>query len=238
MRPPTSPTDPSCTVAKLALPITRLSIMRPATETFTGVASRDSFVAVLCSRCNWAALWLGLKLLGKATPPPVAWTSRRARSFSRRSAMSWFSSWGAGAWFWSDIGAVGPGADKAHAAQHYVEKRRLFIDVGPPPPAPRPGDAGVGPHGNRRPRSFRTRVHGAELDDAKQPACAAHALLAKECRAGRIPHHPQCHGQQHGREQQQPEGGQEQVEQPLGHVSPAPRAARQSHGPDRCHPWR
>ena len=31
------------------------------------------------------------------TPAPWAWASRKARSLSRRSAMSWFSSCGAGA---------------------------------------------------------------------------------------------------------------------------------------------
>ncbi|KAG1251889.1 hypothetical protein G6F68_012047 [Rhizopus microsporus] len=87
----------SCSVAKLALPMTRLSIMRPATLTVTGAAARAS-----CSRpsylsCRAAARASGTKSLGYATP-----VSRSLASLARRSAIKRFSSWaGAGVVEWS-----------------------------------------------------------------------------------------------------------------------------------------
>jgi hypothetical protein len=95
-------------VAKLALPITRLSIMRPAI--FAGTASAASCLAVLFavrSMCSVPAWSAGLKSFGKAGPLPSAWSSRRALSFSRRSTISWLSSCGTGAaggvFGWLDI---------------------------------------------------------------------------------------------------------------------------------------
>jgi hypothetical protein len=74
-------------VAKLALPITRLSIMRPATLTVMACGSSSSLGTWPCLWCRSAAWCFGLKSFGKATP-----CERMALSFSRRSAMSWFSS--------------------------------------------------------------------------------------------------------------------------------------------------
>ncbi|CFP73813.1 Uncharacterised protein [Bordetella pertussis] len=87
---------PSCSVAKLALPMTRLSIMRPATLTVTAAAvsaswSRPSYLA-----CRSAACASGTKLLGNATP-----VSRSLASLARRSAIKRFSSWAVGAGDWS-----------------------------------------------------------------------------------------------------------------------------------------
>src|SRR5688572_13406711 len=77
----------SCSVPKLALPITRLSISRPATATFTACGSSSSFGWAPCLRSRSAAWCVGLKSFGKATP---CW--RIAASFSRRSAISGVSS--------------------------------------------------------------------------------------------------------------------------------------------------
>ncbi len=86
----------SCTVAKLALPITRLSIMRPPTLTVTGLACSASVSSALYCAARAAARCWGLKSLGKAATPWAWACSRMVFSFSRRSAMSLFSSWGGG----------------------------------------------------------------------------------------------------------------------------------------------
>ena len=79
-------------------------------DVFARPAARSSLRRGAASRS--AAWWPGLKSLGKATPLPCRWASRRALSFSRRSAMSWFSSMdgagGAGG-FLSDIWMEGEG---------------------------------------------------------------------------------------------------------------------------------
>src|SRR5262249_9426561 len=78
---------PSCSVAKLALPMTRFSIMRPATD--AGAFSGSSSCFVFSPNLRWrsAAKSLRRKSFGKA--PPFA---RSAFSFSRRSSMSLLSS--------------------------------------------------------------------------------------------------------------------------------------------------
>src|SRR5208283_4116215 len=76
----------SCKVAKLALPMTRLSTIRPATATATG----------------WASSASRRKSLGYARP-----CSRSARSLARRSAMIWFSS--------PAVGCVSPGSLTSHS---------------------------------------------------------------------------------------------------------------------------
>ena len=92
---PLGPNELSCRLAKLALPMTRLSIMRPAT--LAVVLATPSPFRASASLSPWAwcrlAAWCsGLKSLGKATPLPSACAWRMALSFSRRSAISWFSS--------------------------------------------------------------------------------------------------------------------------------------------------
>jgi len=77
-------------VAKQALPITRFSIMRPATLTVIFAPSSSSLSVSSWRACKSAAMSLREKSLGKALP-----CSRSFFSFSRRSAMIWFSSWGA-----------------------------------------------------------------------------------------------------------------------------------------------
>src|SRR5262245_30115712 len=78
---------PSCRVQKLALPMTRLSTMRPATVAgaFSGSSSSlvlpPNFPCSSCERCSRR------KSFGNATPFAL-----RAFSFSRRSSMSLFSS--------------------------------------------------------------------------------------------------------------------------------------------------
>src|SRR5690606_25391339 len=79
--------EPSCSVAKLALPCTRLSIMRPATDTRGRSASSSSRVLWSCSSMSLAARCVGRASFGKAMP-----FSRRRASFARRSLMTWFSS--------------------------------------------------------------------------------------------------------------------------------------------------
>src|SRR4051812_17743104 len=86
--------DWSCNVAKLALPITRLSIMRPATRATVPSVSSCSAALWPWPACSCPAWSPGLKSLGKAGPAPPFWASRKALSFSRRSATSWFSSVG------------------------------------------------------------------------------------------------------------------------------------------------
>src|SRR2546425_4065583 len=76
----------SCSVAKLALPMTRLSIIRPATATATGAASSASLVLPSCASCSAPASASRRKSFGYAGP-----RSRIRRSFARRSAMIWFS---------------------------------------------------------------------------------------------------------------------------------------------------
>ncbi|VWX56383.1 conserved exported hypothetical protein [Burkholderiales bacterium 8X] len=102
-------------VAKLALPITRLSIMRPATLTAIGSASSASAVASACAASRADARSAGLKSFGKATPLPSAWALRSAFNFSRRSAISWLSSAAAGA---------ADGADEADEAEEAEEEAR------------------------------------------------------------------------------------------------------------------
>ncbi len=87
MRLPAGPIEPSCSVQKAALPITRLSIIRPATLTFTASASSSSPGSASYRRSSSAAWCRGLKSFGKAMP----WR-RMAASFSRRSVINWVSS--------------------------------------------------------------------------------------------------------------------------------------------------
>src|SRR6266567_1040191 len=79
----------SCSVAKLALPMTRLNNMRPATATSTCAVSSSLFDLASCAACRSAASALRRKSLGYALP-----RSRKAASLARRSAMIWFSSSG------------------------------------------------------------------------------------------------------------------------------------------------
>ncbi len=92
----------SWSVAKLALPITRFSIMRPATVTVSCSGSSASLGFASCAACRSAASASRRKSLGNALP-----FARSAASLARRSATIWFSSCGAGAGaaalFWSDI---------------------------------------------------------------------------------------------------------------------------------------
>src|SRR5262245_4470849 len=78
---------PSCSVAKLALPITRFSIMRPATTAGVFSFSSCSLLFSPCARASSPARSLRRKSFGKAMPP-----ARRALSFSRRSSISLLSS--------------------------------------------------------------------------------------------------------------------------------------------------
>src|SRR4030095_16870086 len=93
-------------VAKLALPITRLSIIRPATLTGIGVAPRTSGAVSPWAASRSAARSAGLKSFGKATPLPSLCAARKALSFSRRSAINWLSS-AAGAAVAGAAGAAG-----------------------------------------------------------------------------------------------------------------------------------
>src|SRR5258706_9013482 len=76
----------SCAVAKLALPMTRLSIMRPAMVAFTAFGSISSLDFSSQAWCKSAARCSRRKSFGKATPRP-----RNSASLARRSAMIWFS---------------------------------------------------------------------------------------------------------------------------------------------------
>src|SRR5690606_18547879 len=87
MRPWGPVPEPSCRVAKLALPCTRFSTMRPATETRGSSASRSSRVLWSCSAIRLAARCAGRASFGKAIP-----FSRRRASLARRSLTTWFSS--------------------------------------------------------------------------------------------------------------------------------------------------
>src|SRR5450432_902471 len=79
----------SCTEAKLALPITRLSSIRPATATAMCAASSSSCVFASCFSCNAPASASRRKSFGYAWP---CW--RNACNLARRSATIWFSSGG------------------------------------------------------------------------------------------------------------------------------------------------
>src|SRR5262245_19160347 len=81
----------SCSVAKLALPITRFSIIRPATETSRFSDSRCSLLSPSYCACRSPASAVRRKSLGKALP-----LARRAVSLARSSATIWFSSGAAG----------------------------------------------------------------------------------------------------------------------------------------------
>ena len=74
-------------VAKLALPITRFSIIRPATVTVIASGSSSSFVFAPCRAWRSAASASRRKSFGNALP-----CARNAASFARRSPMIWFSS--------------------------------------------------------------------------------------------------------------------------------------------------
>src|SRR2546429_5965760 len=77
----------SCTVAKLAFPMMRLSIMRPATATTSCFGSISSFDFPSHALCRSAARCSRRKSLGKAAPRFLS-----SASLARRSAMIWFSS--------------------------------------------------------------------------------------------------------------------------------------------------
>src|SRR6187402_612310 len=80
----------SCSVAKEALPITRLRSMRPAIANGPGFSpSSCSLDLSAFAACRSAARCVRRKSFGNACPP-----SRRRASFARRSAMIWFSSCG------------------------------------------------------------------------------------------------------------------------------------------------
>ena len=80
-------------VAKLALPITRFSIIRPATDDrYCGGLELLVGLSRHVSRAAPPASASRRKSLGNALPPV-----RSAASFARRSAMIWFSSTGAAA---------------------------------------------------------------------------------------------------------------------------------------------
>src|SRR6267154_4030321 len=74
-------------VAKLALPMTRLSIMRPAMVAFTAFGSISSLDFSSQAWCKSAARCSRGKSFGNATP-----RRRSSASLARRSAMIWFSS--------------------------------------------------------------------------------------------------------------------------------------------------
>src|ERR1700704_4470539 len=77
----------SCAVAKLALPMTRLSIMRPAMVALTDFGSISSLDFPSQAWCKSAARCSRGKSFGKAVP-----RLRSSASLARRSAMIWFSS--------------------------------------------------------------------------------------------------------------------------------------------------
>src|SRR2546423_3623719 len=79
--------EPSCSVAKLALPITRFSIMRPATTAAGFCASISSLPSAAKRSCSAAARSRRRKSFGYASP-----AARSAFSFSRRSSISLLSS--------------------------------------------------------------------------------------------------------------------------------------------------
>ena len=81
--------DMSWICTKLALPMIRLAIIRPASFTVTGSASKRSASHSAYCDCKSAASDSRRKSLGKALP-----ALRSADSFSRRWAMSLFSSIG------------------------------------------------------------------------------------------------------------------------------------------------
>ena len=58
----------SCSVAKLALPITRFSIMRPATATRSAIASSASLSLPSCAACSSPASASRRKSFGYALP--------------------------------------------------------------------------------------------------------------------------------------------------------------------------
>src|SRR6476659_1310080 len=78
----------SCSVAKHALPITRFSIIRPATATRFGVASSVALSLPSCTACSSPARASRRKSFGYALAD-----ARNAASLARRSAMTWLSSW-------------------------------------------------------------------------------------------------------------------------------------------------
>ncbi len=72
---------------------------------------------------------VGLEVVRERPRPcPAAWASRKVLSFSRRSAMSWFSSWGAGVIRGSDMGSQrlrhGNGAP---CGRHFLPKPRILV---------------------------------------------------------------------------------------------------------------
>ena len=79
--------DMSCIVAKLALPITRLSIMRPGHRDARSARPPAPRWLAVVPRADRRRGAVRRKSLGKALP-----CSRSAFSFARRSAMIWFSS--------------------------------------------------------------------------------------------------------------------------------------------------
>src|SRR5215470_5552216 len=78
----------SWSVAKLALPMTRFSMMRPATVTRSGRPSSSALVAAPYARCRSAARCSRRKSFGNATP-----RARNSASFARRSAVSSRAGW-------------------------------------------------------------------------------------------------------------------------------------------------
>jgi hypothetical protein len=75
--------EASCSVAKLALPMTRLSIMRPATLAVMGGFQRLCVLSPCCG-LQVGGVVAGLEVVGEGHAlPPWAWASRRALELSR-----------------------------------------------------------------------------------------------------------------------------------------------------------
>jgi hypothetical protein len=112
---------------------------------------------------------------------------------------------------------LGTRADETHRAAQHVDQLRELVELEVAQPGTDAGDAAVAGHGERRSVAGleRSHHHGAELEDAKDPAVPADAFLAEEHRARRLELDRDREQPEQRRKQQQPGAGGDDVERPL-----------------------
>ena len=109
----------------------------------------------------------------------------------------------------------GARAHQAHGPLQHVDELGQLVEPVPAQDRADAGDARVMRQRERQAAPRRAIDHGAQFVDAKRPAAAAHALLAKEHRPRRVELDRQRHQREQGREQDEATGRQHQIEAAL-----------------------
>lgn len=120
----------------------------------------------------------------------------------------------------------GAGAHQAHIALEDIDQLDQLVELPATDQRPDPGDARVGADGDLAGLGGLPLGHAAQLVDAEGLAVAPDALLAEEYRPRAVQLDGDGHQQEQRREQQQPQGGTDQVECPLDHGASSSRTVR------------